>query len=81
VKRSNIFQIITVVAFVVSACNSPQKFATTGVMPTSTATIAEDHFHPKGKQPSEYTLQIFEEARAILPFSDRQDFVELTCLH
>jgi len=42
----------------------------------STATVAEDHFHPKGKRPSEHTLKIFEEARRALPFSDRQDFEE-----
>ena len=34
------------------------------------------HFHPKGKPPSEHTLKIFENARQILPFSDRQDFEE-----
>jgi alkyl sulfatase BDS1-like metallo-beta-lactamase superfamily hydrolase len=34
------------------------------------------HFHPKGKQPSEHTLKIFEEARQTLPFADRQDFEE-----
>jgi len=76
VKRSNICQIIAVAAFVMAACTSPQKSAPPGAMPISTATIAEDHFHPKGKRPSEYTLRIFEEARATLPFSDRQDFVE-----
>ena len=43
---------------------------------TSTLTRAEDHFHPKGKAPSEYTLEIFEEARNTLPFSDRDDFAE-----
>ena len=34
------------------------------------------HFHPKGKQPSEHTLKIFEEAQQTLPFSDRWDFEE-----
>jgi alkyl sulfatase BDS1-like metallo-beta-lactamase superfamily hydrolase len=34
------------------------------------------HFHPKGKPPSEYTLAIFEEARNTLPFEDRRDFEE-----
>ena len=34
------------------------------------------HFHPKGKPPSEYTLAIFEEAEKILPFEDRRDFEE-----
>ena len=35
-----------------------------------------DHFHPKGKPPSEHTLKIFEEARQTLPLSDRRDFEE-----
>ena len=35
-----------------------------------------EHFHPKGKVPSEHTLKVFEEAKATLPFSDRQDFEE-----
>ena len=43
---------------------------------TSTLALAEDHFHPKGKAPSEYTLKIFEDARKTLPFSDRDDYVE-----
>jgi alkyl sulfatase BDS1-like metallo-beta-lactamase superfamily hydrolase len=43
---------------------------------SSTLALSEDHFHPKGKAPSEYTLKIFEEARKTLPFSDRDDFDE-----
>jgi len=38
--------------------------------------IAEGHFHPKGKSPSEHTLKVLEEARQTLPFSDRQDYEE-----
>jgi alkyl sulfatase BDS1-like metallo-beta-lactamase superfamily hydrolase len=34
------------------------------------------HFHPKGKPPSEYTLAIFEGAKKTLPFEDRRDFEE-----
>jgi alkyl sulfatase BDS1-like metallo-beta-lactamase superfamily hydrolase len=34
------------------------------------------HFHPKGKPPSEYTLAIFDEAKKTLPFEDRRDFEE-----
>ena len=40
------------------------------------AAVAEDHFHPKGKVPSKFTLDIFEQAQQSLPFSDRQDFKE-----
>ena len=35
-----------------------------------------DHFDPKGKPPSSFTLEIFEEARVTLPFDDTQDFDE-----
>ena len=38
---------------------------------------AQEHFHPKGKQPSKHTLELFEKARATLPFHDRQDFDEM----
>ncbi len=45
--------------------------------PSETSVVAEDHFHPKGKVPSEFTLEVFEKARETLPFSDRQDFEEM----
>ena len=44
--------------------------------PSETSVVAEDHFHPKGKVPSEFTLEVFEKARETLPFSDRRDFEE-----
>lgn len=34
------------------------------------------HFHPKGKPPSEFTLQALRQARASLPFTDTRDFDE-----
>ena len=37
---------------------------------------APEHFDPKGKQPSEHTIKILDEARRTLPFSDTQDFDE-----
>jgi alkyl sulfatase BDS1-like metallo-beta-lactamase superfamily hydrolase len=36
----------------------------------------DEHFHPKGKPPSEHTLQVIREARETMPFGDRQDFEE-----
>ena len=33
-----------------------------------------DHFHPKGKPPSDHTLQIIKQARATFPFADTKDF-------
>src|SRR6516225_6054773 len=34
------------------------------------------HFHPKGKAPSEFTLDVLRQARARLPFGDTRDFDE-----
>ena len=36
----------------------------------------QGHFHPKGKAPSKFTLEVLKEARAKLPFADRRDFEE-----
>ena len=41
------------------------------------ASAEGEHFHEKGKMPSNFTKQIFAEARENLPFSDKQDFEEL----
>ena len=35
-----------------------------------------DHFHPKGKPPSEYTIQVLKKAKQTLPFADKRDFEE-----
>ncbi len=35
-----------------------------------------EHFHPKGKLPSKYTIEIFEKARATMNFADKRDFEE-----
>ncbi len=35
-----------------------------------------EHFHPKGKPPSEHTKKVLEQARATLPFTDKRDFEE-----
>ena len=35
------------------------------------------HFHPKGKAPSRFTLDVLKQAKANLPFADTRDFDEL----
>ena len=35
-----------------------------------------EHFHPKGKPPSEHTKNVLEQARSGLPFADKRDFEE-----
>ncbi len=42
----------------------------------TTALAEQEHFHPKGKAPSEHTLEVLDQARAALPFNDRRDFEE-----
>lgn len=34
------------------------------------------HFHPKGKAPSKFTLDILKKSKATLPFADKRDFEE-----
>jgi len=34
------------------------------------------HFHPKGKAPSKFTIEVLRQARAQLPFADKRDFDE-----
>jgi hypothetical protein len=41
----------------------------------SSATSVE-HFHPKGKQPSTFTLELRNGLKATLPFDDKRDFDE-----
>jgi alkyl sulfatase BDS1-like metallo-beta-lactamase superfamily hydrolase len=34
------------------------------------------HFHPKGKAPSRFTLDVLKQAKSTLPFADKRDFEE-----
>jgi alkyl sulfatase BDS1-like metallo-beta-lactamase superfamily hydrolase len=34
------------------------------------------HFHPKGKAPSKFTLEVLNQAKTALPFGDNRDFEE-----
>jgi alkyl sulfatase BDS1-like metallo-beta-lactamase superfamily hydrolase len=38
--------------------------------------IADGHFHPRGKAPSEHTREILRKAQTSLPFGDKRDFEE-----
>ncbi len=47
-----------------------------GAAYTAPAAPPEDHFHPKGKAPSEFTKEVLRKAKASLPFGDTRDFEE-----
>ena len=51
-------------------------FASGGGGGNQDSTDPTQHFHPKGKPPSEYTLNILQAARESLPFDDTRDFDE-----
>ncbi len=36
----------------------------------------DGHFHPKGKAPSKFTLDVLRQAQGQLPFADKRDFAE-----
>lgn len=42
----------------------------------SAAAPAAGHFHPKGKAPSKFTLDVLAQSRGALPFADTRDFDE-----
>ncbi len=52
------------------------------VLGLTTTACAQDapaeiqHFHPKGKPPSQHTLEVLEQAKGTLPFDDTRDFDE-----
>ena len=46
------------------------------VAQTVTQKPLDGHFHPKGKAPSKYTIEILKKAKESLPFSDTRDFDE-----
>ena len=43
---------------------------------TPYAASVDEHFHPKGKPPSEHTLAVIKAARKSMPFDDTRDFDE-----
>jgi alkyl sulfatase BDS1-like metallo-beta-lactamase superfamily hydrolase len=47
-----------------------------GAVLSDPGALAGGHFHPKGKPPSTFTIELQEGLRATLPFEDRRDFDE-----
>jgi len=64
---------ISIFSFIlmISACGDDSS-------PESTAKVDPNHFHPKGKAPSEFTIAKQQELRKTLPLSDKKDFEEQT---
>jgi alkyl sulfatase BDS1-like metallo-beta-lactamase superfamily hydrolase len=67
--------VLASLALLVSAPSSPNAAGGgSGSLPY--AESPDEHFHPKGKPPSEHTLEVIRKARETMPFADRRDFEE-----
>jgi alkyl sulfatase BDS1-like metallo-beta-lactamase superfamily hydrolase len=64
------------VASLALAAGGRVMLAETPASAQTTAALAADHFHPKGKAPSQFTLEALAKARETLPFADERDFEE-----
>ena len=53
-----------------------RALVSSALLVATSASAAPEHFHPKGKPPSEHTIAKIEQARAALPFADKRDFEE-----
>jgi alkyl sulfatase BDS1-like metallo-beta-lactamase superfamily hydrolase len=72
---SSISLLVISLALTVSAAGSAiAAGAASGSLPY--AESSDQHFHPKGKPPSEHTLEIIRKARETMPFADKRDFEE-----
>lgn len=54
------------------------NFLVEGATTQAVAAPLAGHFHPKGKAPSKFTLEVLKDAKAALPFGDTRDFDEQT---
>lgn len=68
-KRKLFITLLVFAGFAFTSCKNAQE---------QKVSPAEDHFHLKGKAPTEHTTKILEAAKADLPFSDTRDFDEAT---
>jgi alkyl sulfatase BDS1-like metallo-beta-lactamase superfamily hydrolase len=64
------------IAGVALAAGGRMALQTSPASAQTTAQLAPDHFDPKGKAPSQFTLDVLAEARKTLPFADERDFEE-----
>jgi alkyl sulfatase BDS1-like metallo-beta-lactamase superfamily hydrolase len=74
--------VVAVACLAIAGCSPADEPDSSAAAPaakakaSSNSVLAKDHFHPKGKEPSEHTKRILIEARSDLPFSDKRDFEE-----
>ncbi len=77
-SKGILFKFMVMVALSVVGCSTAQQQGDAlAVKPAITPELNDhQHFHPKGKMPSKYTVELQETLRETLPFDDKQDFEE-----
>ena len=65
------FSLIAVIALLISSCSNFQDQKV-----EQNAKHTEDHFDPKGKAPSDFTIAKWEDLKNKMPFKDERDFEE-----
>jgi len=73
--RRKFVQSLPVVGTAFAVIGAPTPDDSSAQAQGSAAPLA-GHFHPKGKAPSEYTLNVLRQAHGELPFGDTRDFEE-----
>ncbi len=66
----------SVLAAAIFACSSAAFVASDAGAQANPAAMEGKHFHPKGKPPSAYTIELQNGLRKTLPFEDKRDFEE-----
>jgi alkyl sulfatase BDS1-like metallo-beta-lactamase superfamily hydrolase len=64
------------VMLVTAVSGTPSRAAQGGAVLSDPGVTSGQHFHPKGKMPSTFTLELRNGAKAELPFDDKRDFDE-----
>ena len=67
---------LTLAATIVVGAGSTIHAAEGGAVLSDPGAASGQHFHPKGKMPSTFTLELRNGAKAELPFDDKRDFDE-----
>ena len=73
--KTKMIQMLALVVIGMAFITCP-AFAAGGGVVTAPGAMEGKHFHPKGKMPSKYTIELQNGLRKTLPFEDKRDFEE-----
>jgi alkyl sulfatase BDS1-like metallo-beta-lactamase superfamily hydrolase len=74
--KANPSLLLPILPMLLFGCGEPSGTPSPAGTQDTTAAGASDHFDPKGKLPSTFTVAKWEELKSTLPFEDKTDFEE-----